>query len=199
MKRNLDQQIITAAKKDPRLYEEIYKKYSGKIFNYFWYRVGHNVELAEDLMQETFLRAFMHLPKFRQRSYSYLTYLLTIARHILISHWRKQRSTVSLEELTDVPAEITRTVERKLAAEKLWRAVQQLSANERDALFLYYREGIPIKEIAKIMNKTPNAVKIYLSRARKKLKQHPDLRELVGCFSDRKKAYTAPIFLQKLK
>ena len=49
------------------------------------------------------------------------------------------------------------------------------------------------------MNKTPNAVKIYLSRARKKLKQHPDLRELVGCFSDRKKAYTAPIFLQKLK
>ncbi len=194
-----DQQLIAAAKQDPRLYEEIYKKYSEKIFNYFWYRVGHNQELAEDLMQETFLRAFMHLPKFRQRSYSYLTYLLTIARHVLVSHWRKQRSFISLEELVDVPAEITRTVEQKIAAEKLWRAVQQLTANERDALLLYYREGIPIKEIAKIMNKTQNAVKIYLSRARKKLKQHPGLRELVGCFSDKSKAYTTPIFLQKIQ
>ncbi len=192
-----DKAIIAAAKKEPHLYEQIYRRYASKVFNYFWYRLGHDYELAEDLMQETFVRAFAYLPKWRQRGYSYLTYLLTIAHNLLVSYLRRKRTTISLEQLVDVPAEVTRGVEKKLAAEKLWRAVQELSPNERDALLLYYREGLPVKEIAVVMGKTPNAVKIYLTRARQKLKKHPHLRELLGCFTDHSKVYTAPVFLQK--
>jgi len=193
--------LVLKAKKDPRKFEALYKKYAEKVYNYFWYRTGHNHEVAEDLMQETFLRAFRHLPKFRTREYEYLTYLLTIARNVLVSYFRKQsnqKNVISLEEAPEIPVEITQTIDRKLEAENLWRAVQELSQDERDAILLHYREDLPVKEIARIMSKSPNAVKIKLSRARQKLRQHPYLQRLAE-FSDYQKKYTKPHFLTRQK
>lgn len=191
-----DIDIIKRAKLNPQVFQEIYIKYADKIYNYFWYRIGHQKDVAEDLMQETFIRAFSHLPKFQIRGYSYLTYLTTIAHNILVNYYRGHKL-IPLEEVGDVPVEITETVNRKLEAEKLWKAIQNLSVLERDVILMRYQKEMPIKEIAKIMGKTENAIKLLLSRTRKKLSQHPYIKDMVK-FKDQAKPYTRPKFLQKI-
>ncbi|PIR82608.1 hypothetical protein COU20_01440 [Candidatus Kaiserbacteria bacterium CG10_big_fil_rev_8_21_14_0_10_59_10] len=188
--------LIDTAKATPAKYEALYRKYADKVFNYFWYRTGHDKELSEDLMQETFLRAFRHLRKFKHRGYPYLTYLLSIAHNLLVDHYRKPKSVPVNELPTDaVPYEITEDVYRKSEAKALWRAIQELPARNRDALLMYYQDGKPIKDIARIMNASENAVKLILSRTRKKLASHPYLMD-IAAFAPKKRMYTSPRFLQ---
>lgn len=190
-----DIDIIKRAKIDPQVFQEVYVKYADKIYNYFWYRTGHQKDVAEDLMQETFIRAFQHLSKFQIRGYSYLTYLMTIAHNILVNYYRT-RKMISLEDIGDMPIEITDTVDRKIEAEKLWRAVQSLSTLERDVILMRYQKEMSIKEIARVMDKTENAIKLLLSRIRKKLAQHPYIKDMVE-FRDQPRIYTNPKFTKK--
>jgi len=190
---NEDTRLVTIAKGNPREYEKLYIKYSDKVFNYFWYRTGHDKTLSEDLMQETFLRAFQHLNKFKIRGYSYLTYLLTIARHLLIDHYRKPTST-PIEDVENVPYEITEDLERKSDAEALWHAIQDLPTSSKDILLMRYQDEKSIKDIATITHSTENAVKLNLSRTRKRLAAHPHLKDMAS-FAAKKRAYTKPRFL----
>jgi RNA polymerase sigma-70 factor, ECF subfamily len=190
-----DAKLVGQAKQDPLTFEALYRKYSDKVFNYFWYRTGHNQALSEDLMQETFLRAFKHLSKFKIRGYSYLTYLLTIARHLLIDHYRKP-SSVSIENAEDVPYEITEDLEHKSDAEALWHAIQDLPSSSRDVLLMRYQDNKSIKDIATITKSTENAVKLNLSRSRKRLAMHSRLKDMAE-FSQKKRVYTKPRFLKK--
>jgi len=192
---NEDTKLVEIAKENPKSFEDLYRKYADKVFNYFWYRTGHDKALSEDLMQETFLKAFQNLKKFRVRGYSYLTYLLTIARHLLIDHYRKPKS-IPIEDVEDVPYEVTEEIERKSDAEALWHAIQTLPASNRDILLMHYQDEKPIKDIATITESTENAVKLNLSRTRKKLASHPYLRDMAG-FKHKKRAYTKPRFLKK--
>lgn len=191
---NEDTKLVEIAKQNPKAYEDLYRKYADKVFNYFWYRTGHDKVLAEDLMQETFLKAFQNLSKFRIRGYSYLTYLLTIARHLLIDHYRKPPS-VPIEDVEDIPYEVTNEIERKSDADALWHAIQDLPASNRDVLLMRYQDEKSIKDIATITESTENAVKLNLSRTRKKLASHPYLKDMAG-FGYKKRAYTKPRFLK---
>jgi RNA polymerase sigma-70 factor, ECF subfamily len=192
---NKDTKLVEIAKRDPRSFEDLYKKYADNVFNYFWYRTGHDKVLSEDLMQETFLRAFQNLSKFRARGYSYLTYLLTIARHLLIDHYRKPTS-VPIEDVEDIPYEVTDEIERKSDADALWHAVQSLPRSNRDVLLMRYQDEKSIKDIATITGSTENAVKLSLSRTRRKLAAHPHLKDMSG-FGRKKRAYTKPRFLSR--
>ena len=197
---NSDVDIIKRAKANSQIFEELYRRYADKVYNYFWYRTGHQKDVAEDLMQETFYRAFKHLSRFQIRGYSYLTYLLTIAHNILANYYRSKKM-IPMSELGDdfdVPAEITDSLERKIEAEALWRAIQDLSPTERDAILMRYQKEMPIKDISRVMARTENAVKLILSRARKKLAQHPYLRDMVG-FTDQERQYTKLRFLKVKK
>jgi len=178
---------ITNSKTKPEFFGELYKKYADKVYSYFWYRVGHDKDLAEDLMQETFIRAFQHRKKFRIRKYSYLTYLLTIAHNLLIDYYRKPKA-ISIESVGEIPDEITidqKYVEKESAG-ILWRAVQQLSDSEKSAILHFYQNGKKIKEIAQVMGKSENAVKLLLSRARKKLQNHPHLQNIANFVSPKR-------------
>jgi len=190
-----DTKLVQLAKQTPHEFEVLYRKYADKVFNYFWYRTGHDKTLSEDLMQETFLKAFQNLSKFRIRGYSYLTYLLTIAKHLLIDHYRKPTS-VPIEDVEDIPYEATDEIERKSDADALWHAIQTLPQSNRDILLMHYQDEKPIKYIATITKSTENAVKLNLSRTRKKLASHPYLKDIAG-FGHKKRSYTKPRFLKK--
>lgn len=190
-----DIQLIAKAKEKPKEYEKLYTKYSDKVFNYFWYRTGHDKILSEDLMQETFLHGFLYLHRFNNRGYSYLTYLITIAHNVLVDHYRKQKS-VPFEAIDDIPYEVTEDIEKKSDAEALWRAVQDLPQSNRDKLLMYYQQDMSIKEIATATGTTENAVKLSLSRTKKKLKEHPYIKDIRD-FADKKRKQTHAQFLDK--
>lgn len=197
-----DTEIVKRAKANPQVFEELYKKYADKVYNYFWYRTGHQKDVAEDLMQETFFRAFKHLSRFQIRGYSYLTYLFTVAHNVLVNYYRSNKM-ISLSELgddIDIPVEITETVDiaRRIDAENLWKAVQSLSQTERDIILMFYQKEMSIKDISRVMARSENAIKLILSRVRKKLAKHPYLQDMVS-YADHARAYTKPLFLKVKK
>jgi RNA polymerase sigma factor (sigma-70 family) len=117
----------------------------------------------------------------------------------MIDYYR-QPKTISLEVIDDIPDEITQyqKFDKKRNAEILWQAIQSLSSNEKNILLLRYKDNLPIKRIAQIVGKSENAVKIALTRIRKKLSNHPYLKT-IACFNDYEKQYTYPKFLKQKK
>ena len=175
-----DEILVKKAQESPEAYEALYKKYAKRVYDYFWFRAGRVKEVAEDLAQETFVKAYQKLPNFRLRAYSYFSYLLTIAHNTLVKYYRKPK-TESLEELGDVPDGASGETHRekseiKEKAEFLWQAVENMP--EKEILLLKYRDGLKIKDIARFTGKSENAVKLALSRAREKLARRPEFKEL---------------------
>jgi RNA polymerase sigma-70 factor (ECF subfamily) len=126
-----------------------------------------NVEIAEDLTQDTFYRALRYLESFRPTNASYGTYLLRVAHNVLINYFRKKQflALIDVDETVADKAVDTCT----LSEDTLWQSSKLLS-NERRILSMKYQEGFSIHEIAAMLNKSENAVKLQLSRARKKLR-----------------------------
>lgn len=161
-----DTELIRAAQEDAAAFAFLYEKYIELIRLYFSRRIGVREE-AEDLSQEVFARAYRSLSRFRVANASYYTYLLHIAHNLLVDHYRGQAkyvcsSHVSLDLLTDESISPNR--------ESLEMLLTSLSPTERLVMSLAYVEGFKAREIAEKLGKTENAVKLMLSRSRKKLR-----------------------------
>lgn len=79
--------------------EEIYKKYYLKIYKYLLY-LSHDQDLAEELTQETFYKAIININKFRGDC-KLETWLCIIARNLYYKHQKKNKKSVSLEEINN--------------------------------------------------------------------------------------------------
>lgn len=162
--------LMQAAKAEPAAYAALYDKYQLIIRGYFLRRLGERM-LAEDLTQEVFAKAFRYLPSFRVTNASYYTYLLHIAHSILVNYYRQEsrsRSSFSVESLEEVAEEVPAPASFPLD----W-LLTGLTATEQEVMLAVYRDGYRAKEIAQNLGKSENAVKLILSRARKKLRLLP--------------------------
>jgi RNA polymerase sigma-70 factor (ECF subfamily) len=124
-------------------------------------------EDAEDLTQQTFLRAWEALPNFRGDS-SLSTWLHSIA-YREYTHWlRSQREFVPLDEIVDMPDEQSN---QNLEAVLLRWAIYRLDPEHRGVFVLYYVQGFSVSEVAKIIGVPVGTVKSRLFFARQKLKE----------------------------
>jgi RNA polymerase sigma-70 factor (ECF subfamily) len=124
-------------------------------------------EDAEDLTQQTFLRAWEALPGFRGDS-SLSTWLHSIA-YREYTHWlRSRREFVPLDEIVDMPDE---QANQNLEAVLLRWAIYRLDPEHREVFVLYYVQGFSVNEIAKIIGVPAGTVKSRLFFARQKLKE----------------------------
>lgn len=136
----------------------------------FLYRYTRNRQDAEDLTQDTFVKAYRNIHRYDSK-YRFSTWLYTIARRTVYNHFRDKKPTEALEydlvESSDSPDE-----EASLDDEIgwVWEAAKQLKPDFREALQLKYVDDLSIEEIAKVMGKSQTNVKIILFRARNKLK-----------------------------
>ena len=129
---------------------------------------------AEELMEDTFAKLFINKPKFAGKS-SFKTWLFAIARNMAYDDMRRAShiSPTPTDELEvadeeeDVEANCIKD-ERKRA---LYRALGELSLDQRQALHLFYFEDMSCAEIAAVMKKNVPQVKNLLSRGRASLRQ----------------------------
>ncbi len=137
----------------------------------FLLRYTHNRHDAEDLCQDTFVKAYKNLHRYDPR-YPFATWLYIIARRTAINHHRDTRPTEALTfelEATDHSPDAQLETHDQHAA--LWSTVATLKPAYREAITLKYRENLSIEEIARVMAKTQVTVKILLFRARHQLKK----------------------------
>jgi RNA polymerase sigma-70 factor (ECF subfamily) len=136
-----------------------------------------DVDLAETLTQDCFLKAHRNWGSFRGESTA-LTWLMRIAINLQKDHWRNRRlqfwrhtrtNAVDLDEASDWLPSGERTVEQRLLAKEqvaqVWRAVENLSERQRTVFFLRYVEELELKEIARLTGMGEGTVKAHLSRA----------------------------------
>jgi RNA polymerase sigma-70 factor (ECF subfamily) len=127
---------------------------------------------AEDLLQETFLRAYVNLHRYRPR-WRVATWLFTIARRLAINHHRRGRPEMALASWETAAADDDEPYQVLIEEEtrqRLWHlAAQLLSADEWTALWLFYVEEMPAREIALVLGRSWVGVKTMLYRSRKRL------------------------------
>lgn len=136
-----------------------------------------DVDLAETLTQDCFLKAHRNWSTFRGES-SALTWLMRIAINLQKDHWRNRRmqfwkmtrtNAVDLDEASDWLPSGERTVEQRMLARekvaKVWQSVENLSDRQRTVFLLRFVEEMELKEIATATGMGEGTVKAHLSRA----------------------------------
>ena len=154
-------------------------------YEYFLDRYGQQVfvlvdrivscqEDAEELTQDVFLKAFQQLSSFKAES-SFSTWIYRIATNLAISAVRKKRNDVLrlddsvFANLSDTQVDEALEDESEEQMERLQQAMNQLEADERALITLYYLEEKPLAEVAFILGMTEGNAKVKLHRIRKKL------------------------------
>jgi RNA polymerase sigma-70 factor (ECF subfamily) len=133
------------------------------------YRICGDQDLAADLTQETYQKAWIALPKFDGRSQLF-TWLYRIAYTTFLNHVRRPRRMTSLDEpdAIDVQDERPRAddvLADEQEASRLRKAVMELPEDLRFTVTAHFWGGLPVKEIAEIENITTVAIRKRLHRA----------------------------------
>jgi len=161
----------------------IYDRYFDRVYSLVFNQVDRNREVAEDIVQETFLAALKSAKGFEGRSSAY-TWLCSIAYHKVADHYRRQaRERKYMVSGVDVDAvDVTDSSDKQSQPESLIdsaetrqvvnEALAKLPWDYRQVLILKYVEEMSVLEISRVMGCSPKSVEGLLTRSRKALENH---------------------------
>jgi len=155
-------------------FAELVKRFEGRLFN-FLLRRTRSVADAEDLVQETFVRAWQRIDQYDAR-WQFSTWLFTIGHRLAIAqnwHGRRDAAPACLDRVPAGGREPAGPVADREECRHIWALADRiLPATQRTALWLRYGEELGPKEIARVMGKSPVMVRVALFRAREALAAH---------------------------
>jgi RNA polymerase sigma-70 factor (ECF subfamily) len=157
-------------------FSSVVQRHRPQIFR-FLLASTRDVDLAETLTQECFLKAHCNWAGFRGES-SVMTWLMRIAINLQKDHWRNRRiqfwrhtqsNAVDLNEASEWLPSGERSAEQQMMARErvaqVWEAVKGLSERQRTIFLLRYVDELELSEIARITSLNEGTVKAHLSRA----------------------------------
>ena len=160
---------------DPEAFTLLVGKYQDRLYRHIRRRVT-DPEIAEDLTQETWLRAFRAISSFRGDS-AFYSWLYRIAENVITDFFRKGKVDTEPLHLID-ECRITETdpcpsrdVERAELRQLLQAALTVLTPIRRRVFLLYYHHELPIKAIAAEIGRSEGTIKTHLRNARLQLRE----------------------------
>ncbi len=174
-KTDLDHVRLTIAG-DTHAFSFLVEKYKDFVFH-LTLKLVKNREEAEEVAQDTFVKAYRYLPKFKGES-KFSTWLYKIAYNTSLDAIKKNSNAfrnVTIDEITVNQISAVETVldgiEKEERAQVISECLNELQEEERGLLFLFYFKELSLKEIMEISSMREANVKVKLHRARKKLLQ----------------------------
>jgi len=184
--RDPDVRLMIQVRNDiPGAFETLVERYQNRLVGILFHLVG-NLQEAEDLCQEAFLRIYKARKGYRPRS-KFSTWLFTIANNLALNHLRRRGRSPGLSvagSATDSQAAVsvgqqleareeTPSAQMRQAelADLVREAVAVLNEDQKMAVLLNKFEEMSYAEIATIMGRSPAAVKSLLARARNQLRE----------------------------
>ncbi len=163
-----DEELMRRAQNDdPRAFDILIERHSARVFNHVLRATGDR-SLAEDLLQDTFLRAFQARKSWRSEA-RFSTWLLTIARNLLADRFRwlkrwkmvpidqePEKSLPNLRALTDDPEA---KILLRESHQEVREAIMLLPEKQREVLLLSRYGKLSYAEIAKLTGSTEEAIK----------------------------------------
>lgn len=161
-----DNRLVERARRgDDQAFAVLFEQFHAPILNYL-HRMVSDRALAEDLTQDTFIKAYNALPRTND-DLAFKSWLYRIATNTAISHMRRGKIIRWLPFVTD-PESKTERLENSVSRQTdIERALQQLPKHYSSALLLRHYQGLSIAETAQALDITENAAKLRLFRARK--------------------------------
>jgi len=182
-----DQQVVLLARSGKETaYRELIRRYERPVFALL-FRMVRDRELAEDLAQETFVKALNAIESYRPE-FKFSSWIFKIGNNAAIDHLRRRElDTLSLDGSphAETPEAMQATalqigarqespldtVEAKELGGAIEAAIGSLRPEYRSCILLRHVEGRPYEEIAEILNLPLGTVKTYIHRARNELRQ----------------------------
>ncbi len=194
MEREDDAQLVHAVLSgDAAAFNILVEKYQKSVHALVWRKIG-DFHYAEEITQDTFLRAYQKLSTLRNPS-RFLGWLFVIANRLCLNWLQKQKPAKQLQSLEDTPVEevaksdyahyVSEQRETE-ATEDRFEIVKKLLAklpeSERTTITLHYLGEMTMKEISRSLGVSVETVKVRLYRARKRLREEEELliQEVLG-------------------
>ncbi len=170
---------------DGAAWENLVRRYNRKIYN-ICYRFTGSADEAEDLTQEVFIKVYRNLDNFDASRGSFMTWMVTMTRNLLVDHFRKtrqERATDSLDAATGeeedsltLASQLQATgpspdslVQSRQTQQMVQQALQKLSPELREAVILRDLQDMDYREIAQTLRVPEGTVKSRINRGRTEL------------------------------
>ncbi|GBD33889.1 RNA polymerase sigma factor YlaC [bacterium HR34] len=155
-------------------FSNIYDKYFDSIYKFIFLKTPSK-ETAQDITSDVFLKFFNYIVKNGYKSINNpRAFLYKTARNLISDYYRKN-SHIPFSQLPDDLPDLEQGIEQKIDIDIqinfVKKQLQQLPQEYQDIIIMYYLEEIPIKEIAEIVDKTENNVRVIIHRCLQHLKQ----------------------------
>lgn len=168
-----DQEIIREYLRTQRqdYFSILYTKYADKVYRKC-YTLLKDQGLAEDAMQDIFVKIMMNLASFSEKS-QFSTWIYSITYNYCIDYIRKNKKAKQLfvddierapDLIDDVPDEFLLSMEVK----RLKTILEKLPVDDHAILLMKYQDDMSIRDIAELLTKTESAVKMKIKRAKEK-------------------------------
>lgn len=166
-----EEKIITDVINGVDRYEELVQRYHVGLIIHCEQMV-HDRDVAEDIAQETFIKAYLELKKFNPKKGRFSTWLYRIATNLAIDYLRKNKRRIVVEDIEAI-AEVTMpTFLEEEAKQEIRKAVLSLVPPEyRQIIEAYYWDGKSYQQIADDMHMELNTVRTWLRRAKIQLRE----------------------------
>jgi RNA polymerase sigma-70 factor (ECF subfamily) len=153
-------------------WEAVYTEQLPRVYNFLRYRLG-NETLAQDLTSRTFEKAWRDRHRYRRDIAKFSTWLLQIARNVVVDYYRTRHEHAPLEAAEQVPADGTPEEEAVIRSnfERLSVLTEQLGDRERELLALKYGAGATNRAISEVTGLSESNVGTILHRAVQMLRE----------------------------
>ena len=166
-------------------FSDLYHDYFPKVFAYVYGRVQDR-EVSLDIVSDVFEKAYMKMKSLRSPD-SFGSWLFTIARNEVSSHWRKEKPAAKAaqeaaweNELRQQPKNPEETLLHKERLAALSALVRQLPRREQEIIALKFDAELTNREIAAVLNTSEVNVRVTIFRALRKLRDRMQVGSQAG-------------------
>lgn len=169
---DVDRSAVEAARRDPRAFEALYRKYVAQVYSFALYEL-RDQHAAEDLTAQVFMRALAGLRHFREQALppesSFRVWLFQIARNALSNERRRVRRhpAASLDAALELPAadDVQATATERDELRQALSAIDRLPAERRRALVLRFVHEMNTREISEVLGRSEGATRVLIHRS----------------------------------
>jgi RNA polymerase sigma-70 factor, ECF subfamily len=168
--------LVKAAQEgDMVAFGDLFDRYYDVVFRYVLFRTNDRT-LAEDLTQETFVRALRRISSVSYQGRDIGAWFVTIARNLIFDHvkssrYRLEQTTNEIIELSPSTGGPEQQVLDGATNDELLRCVRKLNPDQQECIQLRFLQGLSVAETAEIMDRNEGAVKALQHRAVRRLAQ----------------------------
>ena len=150
---------------DSQAVAELYSLYYQKVYTFSYYRLGGNTLMAEDITEDTFIRAFGSIRTFKWKGGSFTSWLITIARNLIVDTLRRPEALPLEDFWLDANSDPGLIFDELSSHQDVHQALDKLTIEQKDVIILRFFDDLTLEETSDAIGKSVTSVKRLQARA----------------------------------